>query len=46
MIALTFLGNDAAERLIDGLINHTIEHRWHSDTSERIGILIRVRNRL
>ncbi len=34
MITLTCLGNDAAERLIDGLINHTIVHRWHSDRSE------------
>ena len=32
--ASDFLANDTPDKLIDGVINHALEHRWHSDISQ------------
>ena len=32
--ASDFLGSDTPDRLLDGVINHSVEHRWHSDLSK------------
>ena len=34
IVASDSLANDTPDRLIDGVINHQLEHRWHSDTSQ------------
>src|SRR5512136_2881395 len=31
IVASDSLGGDMPEKLIDGLVNYTLEHRWHSD---------------